>query len=443
MDTKNELKIIPINSIKVNERFRKDFGSDADWEEFKKDIEENGLISAIAVKRIGDSQYELLAGERRLTACKELGWTEINATIYTGEVDELDMIIIELAENLKRKNMTIEEETKGKKKYLELMQQKYGKKELGRSSGVSLRDAAKMLNVSSSSLSDDITIAEAMDVMPEIKKAKSKSEAIKLIRKNLRKLHEYNAVKEFEKEREKRPEMNPEDYLIDNYHIGDFFEGIKQVADGIVDLIEIDPPYAIDLKNIKKGASLTKDSVSQYNEVADDEYEDFMRRTLKEAYRVAKQDAWLILWFAHNPWFEKMFQWATEAGWQGSRNAAIWFKMMSGQTNQPDLYLGSAYEMFFYLRKGNATINFKGTSNVFQFPPVPGGKKVHPTERPIGLMEKIISTFIRQGGLVLVPFAGSGNTLIAADKWKCKAFGYDLTEDYKNSFIVKVKELYK
>lgn len=62
--------LVDIDKIIVNDRIRKDFG---DIQELADDIKENGLINPPVVNK----GYELLAGERRLRACKMLGWPQI------------------------------------------------------------------------------------------------------------------------------------------------------------------------------------------------------------------------------------------------------------------------------------------------------------------------------------------------------------------------------
>jgi ParB family chromosome partitioning protein len=68
---------MPIGDIKIGERIRKDMGDIAGLAE---SIEDIGLLYPIIVTPEG----ELLCGERRLRACKLLGWTEIPVTIIKG-----------------------------------------------------------------------------------------------------------------------------------------------------------------------------------------------------------------------------------------------------------------------------------------------------------------------------------------------------------------------
>ena len=53
-------------------------------------------------------------------------------------------------------------------------------------------------------------------------------------------------------------------------------------------------------------------------------------------------------------------------------------------------------------------------------------RRVHPTEKPVGLLEDIITSVTRPGDLVLDPFAGSGSTLAAAKQTGRRYIGVEL-----------------
>ncbi len=52
--------------------------------------------------------------------------------------------------------------------------------------------------------------------------------------------------------------------------------------------------------------------------------------------------------------------------------------------------------------------------------------KIHPTQKPIKLLEKLIKVFTDEGDVVIDPVAGSGSTLIAANNLKRKAYGFEI-----------------
>jgi site-specific DNA-methyltransferase (adenine-specific) len=57
-------------------------------------------------------------------------------------------------------------------------------------------------------------------------------------------------------------------------------------------------------------------------------------------------------------------------------------------------------------------------------------QKIHPTQKPVKLLEKLISIFTDEGDVVIDPVAGSGSTLIAAENLGRKGFGFEIKKDF-------------
>lgn len=56
--------------------------------------------------------------------------------------------------------------------------------------------------------------------------------------------------------------------------------------------------------------------------------------------------------------------------------------------------------------------------------------KLHPTQKPVELLERLISIFTDEGDVVIDPCAGSGSTIVAAENLKRKAFGFEIKKDF-------------
>ncbi len=435
-----ELKVIGIEKITFGERFRDEYG---DIDTLAASIKKEGIIQPLAVRAcVGDDEYILLAGGRRYKACLQAGVSEIPVRIYPDTLSDLEMRSIELMENVARKDLSWVEATNLNKEIHILQQQIYGKKTSTSpdAPGVSMRDTANMLGQSVGGLSDDIKLSKAMEVFPDIKNAKTKSDAMKM----LKKLNEGLIMSEIANRIKNKQLDTPIDKLRNDlmncYIINDFFAGVKKVPDNSIDIVELDPPYGIDLHNIKKQDN-TKDVTKHYNEIPSEIYIDFLHKTFKECYRVMSENSWLLCWFGQEPWFEVVYQSMCKAGFKGSRIPAIWLKEgMVGQTMNPATALANGYETFFYMRKGSPTISRQGRSNIFSFRPVAASKKIHPTERPVELIQEVLQTFAWEGCRVMIPFLGSGNTLLASSNMNMTAFGFDLSEEYKNGYIIRVNE---
>jgi ParB family chromosome partitioning protein len=85
-------------------------------EELAQSIKTYGLLQPILVRRQSDG-YQLVAGERRLRACRMLGWEKIPAVIR--EVNDSAMAAMALIENLQRENLDFFEEAVGYQRLLE------------------------------------------------------------------------------------------------------------------------------------------------------------------------------------------------------------------------------------------------------------------------------------------------------------------------------------
>jgi len=85
---------VRIKDIIVKERAR---GHEGDLESLMKSMEKHGQLNPIII----NSKKQLIAGYRRLTAAKKLGWEKINATVLEI-TDKADMLAIEIDENVQR-----------------------------------------------------------------------------------------------------------------------------------------------------------------------------------------------------------------------------------------------------------------------------------------------------------------------------------------------------
>lgn len=125
---KREVSSIPISKIKTNPYQPRKFFSENAIKELARSIREVGLLQPITLRSTA-SGYELVAGERRLRACKMLGMKEISA-IVVPNMRECEAALLAMIENLQREDLHFLEEADG---YQSLMRQ-HGltQEELGR-----------------------------------------------------------------------------------------------------------------------------------------------------------------------------------------------------------------------------------------------------------------------------------------------------------------------
>jgi len=68
--------------------------------------------------------------------------------------------------------------------------------------------------------------------------------------------------------------------------------------------------------------------------------------------------------------------------------------------------------------------------NCFDYPRDTDTPKIHPTQKPVALLERLIKLFTDKGDVVIDPCAGSGTTLLAAAKMDRKAYGFEIKKNY-------------
>ena len=107
---------VDISKVKPSEyQAREEFIPER-MEELKSSIKEKGIIQPITVRPV-DNGYELIAGERRLRAAKEVGIKKIPAYILSIH-DKEDLLELSIIENIQRENLNPIELAKGYKRLI-------------------------------------------------------------------------------------------------------------------------------------------------------------------------------------------------------------------------------------------------------------------------------------------------------------------------------------
>jgi site-specific DNA-methyltransferase (adenine-specific) len=430
---------VSISSIICEERIRQDLG-DLDGQETS--MRKVGMAQPLAVMDLGNGQYKLLAGGRRLAILQRTGTPNVTIRIYPPNLSLLEQKAVELAENFWRKDMLFNEYDQLIKEIHELETEIHGKRisPVPDAPGWTQEKTADLMGITRPAVTTALKRAAAREALPDVfAGCKTQADANKVLDKLAEGIIKEALAKKIE---QSMPSSSTLQRLSQSYILKDFFEGVSAIPNNSVHLVEIDPPYGIDLQSLKKqeGPTGTTD-LGSYNEVDTTDYVVFMSKVLKESYRVMTDHSWLICWFAPEPWAEIIYQLITSAGFKTTRLTAFWPKG-SGQSKNPTIRLANSDERFYYASKGSPALARPGHTNEFRHAPVPSQKKIHPTERPIELMKDIYSTFTWEGSRLLIPFLGSGSGLIAAHELKINAFGYELSSAYRDAFLLRVNSLY-
>lgn len=112
-----------------------------------------------------------------------------------------------------------------------------------------------------------------------------------------------------------------------------------------------------------------------------------------------------------------------------STRLCIWEKTNPSPMNGQNIWL-SGVECCVYGKFKGATFNEHCKNTVFRFPC--GRNKLHPTQKPYALIEKLLLASSNEEDVVLDPFMGSGTTGVAAIKNNRSFIGIELDENYFN-----------
>lgn len=427
----HEKRTIPIIDILFDDdtRLRDDLG---DLSGLCESITSIGLINPITVYQQEGNKYLLVAGRRRLQSHILLKKEFVDANVYPpGSLSNDDLLIIETAENVHRKQMTFDEESKAVYALHDMLTKRNGGPRIARianQDGWSINDTAKILGVSMKTVERHIQVARAVEAAPDIVKiAKNQSEVLTLmnrVKKESQVAHRNRTV---------QFNNNSVKELSRSYITADTLEFLPQLKSEDFDFIEVDPPYGIDLGSIanSRGAA--------YHEVDNSVYKDFITKVLTECYRILRPDSWIIVWLDMSK-YKGIFNILIDIGFTPRKILGHWVKS-SGFTNNPRHTLGSSVEYFFIATKGSCELNQPGRNNVFNAGSL-RGDRCHITQKPVALYEEIISTLIPKGGhKILIPFAGSGASHIASYRLGHWSMCIDLEPANKEYFINQLSKI--
>lgn len=409
-----------VSKIKISpERMRKDMG---DLEELADSIKRLSLLHPLVI----DSEFNLIAGERRLRAVTLLGWTEVPCTQFS-ELSDVQKKEIELEENIKRKQLSWQEEVTAKEEVDKLKRQIYGET-IQRSGGEgwNLKKTAQALGQAVGTVSQDIALSRALRDVPELAKERTKSQALRKL------LALREKVLRDELARRTKVRFETKDLVL-----GDCILGMAGMPDSSVDLVLTDPPWGID---VKKMSFLNKHQFE--GEVFEDKEGvslDLLAEAFKQMFRVLRSDRHAYIFFAISLYTETRAA-LEQAGFEVDTVPLIWNKSSASHPAMGQNY-ANCYEPIFHARKGRRDLATPGSSNIFTIDRVPSQLKIHPTEKPVELLYYLVTQSTQAGEVVLDPFAGSAATLEASIRAKRVGKGFEKDEKMFNRACARLAAL--
>jgi adenine-specific DNA-methyltransferase len=117
----------------------------------------------------------------------------------------------------------------------------------------------------------------------------------------------------------------------------------------------------------------------------------------------------------------------------------IWDKGIPGM-GDIDSNWGCGHELILYCKKGRRDVAYR-RSGIIAVDKVHASRHIHPTEKPVPLLEVLIEMSTGRGDLVVDPFSGSGSTSVAAQRTGRRAIGIEMEDRYVQASRARLGEL--
>ncbi len=213
---------------------------------------------------------------------------------------------------------------------------------------------------------------------------------------------------------------------------------VDKLMDGNkADMVFTDPPYGMSYGggraagSTPKGALVKAHGMIKGDDLEGDSLINLVRDAITTCVASSKQGAAYYICFTWRTYAE--FEEAIELGGASVANCIVWDKKSIG--------LGNAnyrpqHEFIFYV-KGGAWYGDKSQSDVWYMSRGATGEYVHPTQKPVELVQKALENSSKPGDLVLDVFGGSGSTLIACEKVNRHSRLVDLDPKYVDVIVTR------
>jgi ParB/RepB/Spo0J family partition protein len=390
--TSGTFATFPVSAIWVNRevRQRRELRN---IEELAASIAQSGLIHPPVIKRDG----ELIVGERRWTAVKSLGWTDISVQFIEDLSDE-ELRRVELEENTKRLDLTWQERTAAVADYHALRSSEPGwtKTKTAEALGYSGGAVTQFLDVAAEIARGNKMVIEApkySTAMNITARRKTRENAATIVALPPVATSSLEVV---EKEPDPIPLLN-----------ADFEAWSTEYSGPKFNLIHCDFPYGVNMHKSDQGAG------ASFGTYADEEnvYWKLLEVLRAAMSNVVHDSAHLIFWFSMDYYADTKLI-LESMGWKVNPFPLIWVK--SDNTGIiPDANRGPRriYETAFFASRGDRPV-VSPVSNAFSYPG--REKEIHMNEKPVAMLRHFLRMFTDEYTFFLDPTCGSANAVKAA-----------------------------
>lgn len=216
---------------------------------------------------------------------------------------------------------------------------------------------------------------------------------------------------------------------LNDIYYGDAYELIKQIDDKSIDLIITDPPYEF---------TCNQCTSKLFRDRKNSAYEDIRKGDINKGidYSILNEFVRVLKKINCYIWCnkEQIFDYLQFFTKEHNCNFEI---IVWGKTNPPPLLGGhflkdKEYCLYFWERgvKMNTTYDIGKTIYYTAVNQADRKQYLHPTIKPLNIIENLIKVSSVEGGIILDPFVGSGTTCVASKRLGRKYIGFEINEKY-------------
>jgi len=375
-------------------------------------IQRIGLINPITITREG----VLIAGERRLEACKLISMDYKIAVRYIDELDETELQLIELEENLKRAELSWQDQCLAIKQMHTVL--------CSLNENWSQADTAKHLGLSKGYISECLEISNQLKD-EKIASAATRSVAANIIQRNTQRAvdNELNQMLDIATPPEEKVKSAPKAKIFNE----NFLEVAHEYTGAKFNLIHCDFPYGIDHGNSEQG-NIKGGGFTGYKD-SEHTYWTLCKSLCENLDKIAYPSCHVMFWFSM-----KFYSKTIEFFQQNSNlelvmeQPLIWFKSDNkGIVSDVNRRPRNVYETALLFSRGDRKI-ISPIANLYA---CPTSKTIHPSEKPEPMLKHFFRMFIDEYAEVLDPTCGSGTAIRAAMELGARrSIGYEIDKEF-------------